>query len=154
MILSKELGLVLFHLESVWMDGVPSKDKTRAKDRLEPGREVSFLVRSFRGDEYKDLSEDETINQAVAVWLGRKPDGLLRVAVGEENTRFLEENRKTFMLYIRGEVFMRVSLVRIKAEVAGYLTDELGILEYKDDKDVTHNILFHADDVKIYKKDL
>jgi len=154
MILSKELGLVLFHLESVWMDGVPSKDKTRAKDRLEPGREVSFLVRSFRGDEYKDLSEDNTINQAVAVWLGRKPDGLLRVAVGEENTRFLEENRKTFMLYIKGEVFMRVSLVRIKAEVAGYLTDELGILEYEDDKDVKHNILFHADDVKIYKKDL
>jgi len=153
-ILSKEMGLVLFHLDSVWLDGMPSKDKTRAKNRLEPGREVSFLVRSFRGDEYKDLSEDKTINQAVAVWVGRKPDGLLRIAVGEENTRYLEEKRKTFMLYIRGEVFMRVSLVRVLAEVAGYLTDELGILEYKDEKDVKHNILFHADDVIIFKKDV
>jgi len=154
MILSKELGLVLFHLDSVWLNGVPSKDRGRAKERLELGREVTFLVRSFQGDEYKDLSEEKIINQAVAVWAGKKPEGVLRVALGEENTRALEENRKTFMLYIRGEVFMRVSLVRVLAEVAGYLTDELGILEYKDDKDVRYNILFHADDVKIFKKDV
>jgi len=154
MILSKELGLVLFHLDSVWLNGVPSKDRSRAKERLELGREVTFLVRSFQGDEYKDLSEEKTINQAVAVWVGKKPEGVLRVALGEENTRALEENRKTFMLYIRGEVFMRVSLVRVLAEVAGYLTDELGILEYKDEKDVKYNILFHSDDVKIFKKDV
>jgi len=154
MILSKELGLVLFHLDSVWLNGVPSKDRGRAKERLELGREVTFLVRSFQGDEYKDLSEEKIINQAVAVWAGKKPEGVLRVALGEENTRALEENRKTFMLYIRGEVFMRVSLVRVLAEVAGYLTDELGILEYKDDKDIRYNILFHADDVKVFKKDV
>jgi len=154
MILSKELGLVLFHLDSVWLNGVPSKDRSRAKERMELGREVTFLVRSFQGDEYKDLSEEKIINQAVAVWAGKKPEGVLRVALGEENTRALEENRKTFMLYIRGEVFMRVSLVRVLAEVAGYLTDESGILEYKDEKDNRYNILFHADDVKIFKKDV
>jgi len=154
MILSKELGLVLFNLDSVWMDGKQSQDRRRAKDRLEPGREVTFLVRSFHGEEYKDLSEDKTINQAVAVWVGRKPDGVLRVAMGEENTRRLEEHRKTFMLYIRGDCFLRVSLVRVLAEVAGYLTDELGILEHKDEEGVKHNILFHADNVKIYKKDV
>jgi len=154
MILSKELGLVLFHLDSVWLNGVQSKDRSRAKERLELGREVTFHVRSFQGDEYKDLSEEKTINQAVAVWVGRKPEGVLRVALGEENTRALEENRKTFMLYVRGEVFMRVSLVRVRAEVAGYLTDELGILEYKDEKDVKYNILFHSNDVKIFKKDV
>jgi len=154
MILSKELGLVLFHLDSVWLNGVQSKDRSRAKERLELGREVTFHVRSFQGDEYKDLSEEKTINQAVAVWVGKKPEGVLRVALGEENTRALEENRKTFMLYVRGEVFMRVSLVRVRAEVAGYLTDELGILEYKDEKDVKYNILFHSNDVKIFKKDV
>jgi len=154
MILSKELGLVLFHLDSVWLNGVLSKDRSRAKERLELGREVTFHVRSFQGDEYKDLSEEKTINQAVAVWVGKKPEGVLRVALGEENTRALEENRKTFMLYVRGEVFMRVSLVRVRAEVAGYLTDELGILEYKDEKDVKYNILFHSNDVKIFKKDV
>jgi len=88
------------------------------------------------------------------VWVGKKPEGVLRVALGEENTRALEENRKTFMLYVRGEVFMRVSLVRVRAEVAGYLTDELGILEYKDEKDAKYNILFHSNDVKIFKKDV
>jgi len=154
MILSKELGLVLFHLDTVWMDGFPSKDKRRAKDRLAPGTEVAFLVRSFHGDEYKDLSEEKVVHQAVAVWFGIRPDGILKVAMGEENTRQLEEHRKTFMLYIRGDVFMRVSLVRVLAEVAGYLTDDLGILEYKDEERGKFNILFHTDNVKIYKKDV
>jgi len=154
MILSKELGLVLFHLDTVWMDGFPSKDKRRAKDRLAPGSEVTFLVRSFHGEEYKDLSEEKVVHQAVAVWFGIRPDGILKVAMGEENTRQLEEHRRTFMLYIRGDVFMRVSLVRILAEVAGYLTDDLGILEYKDEDRGKFNILFHADNVKIYKKDV
>ena len=154
MILSKELGLVLFHLDTVWMDGFPSKDKRRAKDRLAPGTEVSFLVRSFHGEEYKDLSEEKVVHQAVAVWFGIRPDGILKVAMGEENTRQLEEHRKTFMLYIRGDVFMRVSLVRVLAEVAGYLTDDLGILEYKDEERGKFNILFHTDNVKIYKKDI
>jgi len=94
------------------------------------------------------------VHQAVAVWLGIKPNLVLKVAMGEENTRQLEEHRKTFMLYIRGEVFMRVSLVRVLAEVAGYLTDNLGILEYKDEDRGKVNILFHTDDVKIYKKDI
>merc|ERR1719470_231881 len=154
MILSKELGLVLFHLDTVWMDGFPSKDKRRAKDRLAPGTEVTFLVRSFHGEEYKDLSEEKIVHQAVAVWFGIRPDGILKVAMGEENTRQLEEHRKTFMLYIRGDVFMRVSLVRVLAEVAGYLTDDLGILEYKDEDRGKFNILFHTDNVKIYKKDV
>jgi hypothetical protein len=58
------------------------------------------------------------------------------------------------MLYIRGDVFMRVSLVRVLAEVAGYLTDDLGILEFKDEERGKFNILFHTDNVKIYKKDV
>ena len=49
---------------------------------------------------------------------------------------------------------MRISLVRVLAEVAGYLTNDLGILEYKDEERGKFNILFHADDVKIYKKDV
>ena len=66
MILSKELGLVLFNLDSVWMDGKQSQDRRRAKDRLEPGREVTLLVRSFHGEEYKDLSEDKP---STKLWL-------------------------------------------------------------------------------------
>ena len=46
MLLSKELGLVLFHLDSVWMDGGPIKDKRRVKEKLAPGTEVTFLVRT------------------------------------------------------------------------------------------------------------
>ena len=88
-------------------------------------------MRSFHGEEYSRISEDSVVHQAVAVWYGSKPDGLMKTALGEENTRRLEENRKSFMLYVKGEVFIRVSLVRVRAEVAGYLTDNIGILEYE-----------------------
>ena len=130
MIIAPEVGLVLFHLDNVWLDGKPSTNGRIAKEKLYPGSEVSFLMRSFQGEEYSCLSEDSVVHQAVAVWYGSKPDGLMKVALGEENTRKLEGNRKSFMLYVKGEVFIRVSLVRVRAEVAGYLTDNVGILEY------------------------
>ena len=131
MIIAPDVGLVLFHLDSVWLDGKPSTNGRIAKEKLYPGSKVSFLMRSFHGEEYSRISEDSVIHQAVAVWYGNKPDGLMKTALGEENTRKLEENRKSFMLYVKGEVFIRVSLVRVRAEVAGYLTDNVGILEYE-----------------------
>ena len=154
MILCRELGLVLFHLDSVWIDGRPSQNRRIAKEKLYPGSEVNFLVRSFRGDEYNKVSEDKVIHQAVAVWFGDKPENVMKTALNEENSRRLEEDRKTFMLYVKGEVFIRVSLMRVRAEVAGYLTDNIGILEYVEESDKSkHNILFHAENVKIFKKD-
>ena len=170
MIIAPDVGLVLFHLDSVWLDGKPSTNGRIAKEKLYPGSDVSFLMRSFHGEEYSRISEDSVVHQAVAVWYGNKPEGLIKTALGEENTRKLEENRKSFMLYVKGEVFIRVSLVRVRAEVAGYLTDNIGILEYevklpsqaksyflrydfKEDNS-KHNILFHADDVMIFKKEV
>ena len=40
-------------------------------------------------------------------------------------------SRATFMLYLRGEVFLRAAFVRVRGEVAGYLNDHMGIIEYK-----------------------
>ena len=65
-----------------------------------------------------------------------------------------EEHRATFILYLRGEVFLRAALVRVKGEISGYLNDSMGIIEYKDEKDKKINILFHTEDVKIFRKDL
>lgn len=146
MIIAQDIGLVLFHLDSVWLDGKPSTKGRIAKEKLYPGSEVSFLMRSFHGEEYSRISEDSVVHQAVAVWYGSKPDGLMKTALGKENTRKLEDNRKSFMLYVKGEVFIRVSLVRVRAEVAGYLTNKIGILEYevkhrKDDEN--HFISFY-----------
>ena len=49
MILSKDMGLVLFHLDSVWIEGRKSTNRRRAKEILNVGTEVTFLVRSFQG---------------------------------------------------------------------------------------------------------
>ena len=38
--------------------------------------------------------------------------------------------------------------------MAGYLTETTGIIEYTDEEDKKINIVFHSDDVKIFKKDV
>jgi len=154
MVLSKDYGLVLFHLASVWL-GPTQSDLQTTRKQLTPGTQVTFYDRTFRGEEYKDLSEDKVIHQAVAVWTGEsRPDNVLKKIADEEYKKKLEEYRSTFMLYLRGEVFLRAAFVRVKGEVAGYLNDQMGIIEYKDDKDKKINIFFHTDDVRIFKKEV
>ena len=94
------------------------------------------------------------VYQAVAVWSGDRPKHLLKEVGKEEYRKYLEEQRKGFMLYIRGEVFLRAALVRVKCEVAGYLSDSLGVMEHKTEEGTKVNIFFHVEDVKIFKKDL
>jgi len=152
-ILSKERGLVLFHVASVWVDGhQPSTDTVRSK--LPPGTEVIFWDRTFGGEDYARFSEDKVLRQALAVWTGPRPDHLLR-KVGEEEYRArLQSHRKSFLLYVMGEVFLRAALVRVKGEVAGYLTENTGIIEYIDEDGKKINIVFHSDNVYIFKKDV
>ena len=90
----------------------------------------------------------------MAVWSGQKPSHLLKEIGKEEYRKELEEQRKGFMLYVRGEVFLRAALVRVKCEVAGYLSDTLGVMEHKMEDDHKVNIFFHVEDVKVFKKDL
>ncbi|XP_023321034.1 uncharacterized protein LOC111695821 [Eurytemora carolleeae] len=154
MILSKDYGLVLFHLSSVWLENVQN-DLSTTRKKLPTGTEIKFYDRTFKGEEYKDLSEDKVIHQAVAVWTGEtRPDNVLKKVADEEYKKKLEEHRATFMLYLRGEVFLRAAFVRVKGEVAGYLNENMGIIEYKDEKDKKINIFFHTDDVRIFKKEV
>ena len=153
MVLSKEYGLILFHLDSVWLEG-EKYDAGKTRTKLPPGTEVKFYDKTYKGAEYKELSEDQVIHQAVAVWTGERPDHLLKKIQDEEYKKKLEEHRKSFMLYLRGEVFLRAALVRVKGEVAGYLTENMGIIEHKDEKDKKINIFFHTDDVIIFKKNI
>ena len=90
----------------------------------------------------------------MAVWSGDRPSHLLKEVGKEEYRRDLEEQRKGFMLYIRGDVFLRAALVRVKCEVAGYLSDSLGVMEHKTEEGNKVNIFFHVEDAKIFKKDL
>ena len=110
------------------------------------------------GEDYKAVSEDGVLHQAVAVWEDRKPLELLRQALDEENTRQLEVNRVSFMRYVKGEDFLRVALMRVPGEVAGYVSDDIGIIKYynnnnnNEEKEIS--ILFHSSDVRIFKKSL
>ena len=152
-ILSKERGLVLFHLSSVWLDG-RQLDMTTARSRLSPGTEVLFWDRTYGGEDYAKFSEDKVLRQALAVWTGARPERLVKKVEGEEHRTNLQAHRKSFLLYVKGDVFLRAALVRVKGEVAGYLTETTGIIEYTDEEDKKINIVFHSDDVKIFKKDV
>merc|ERR1711971_685645 len=128
---SRDFGLVLFHLDNVWLDG-KQLPPSKTKEGLEVGMEVHFYDQSFEGDEYKELSHDGVIHQAAAVWTGDdRPEHLLKKVAEADYKSKLEENRKSFMLYLRGEVFLRAALVRVKGELAGYLNENIGIVDYK-----------------------
>ena len=47
---------------------------------------------------------DGVIHQAVAVWTGDRPEHLLKKVTEDGYKAKLEEHRKAFMLYLRGEV--------------------------------------------------
>ena len=66
--------------------------------------------------------------------MGARPDRLLKKVEGEEYRARLQEDRKSFLLYVKGEVFLRAALVRVKGEVAGYLTESTGIIEHTDER--------------------
>ena len=150
-------GLVLFNLSSFWRNEAFVKDCI-LKEKLMPGTRVRFLMKTFRQSEYGKFSEEEIIHQAVAIWDENDPpennSRLLKAALGEENTRRMENDRKTFMLNVQDERFLRCSLVRVQGKVAGYITDTLGIIDIDDRRvgSVEGKVFFHSDDVLIYKK--
>ena len=152
-ILSKERGLVLFHLSNVWLDGC-QLDLATTRSRLTTGTEVLFWDRTYGGEDYAKFSEDKVLRQALAVWTGARPERLVKKVEGEEHRARLQAHRKSFLLYVQGEVFLRAALVRVKGEVAGYLTETTGIIEHTDEEGRKINIVFHSDDVKIFKKDV
>ena len=72
----QEHGLVLFHLSSVWIEGA-KLDMARTRSMIPVGSEVShlnlgnphigcqvtFLMRGYKGPDYKALSEEAVLHQ-------------------------------------------------------------------------------------------
>ena len=151
-------GIVLFHLNTFWRNENFTSDGSTLKEKLIPGSRVGFIMKSFRQSDYRRFSEEEIIHQALAVWEEEDPprnkSRLLKAGLGEENTRRLEDDRKTFVLNVKNERFMVCSLVRVQGKVAGYITDTLGIIDIDDRRDGIEEgkVFFHSDDVIIYKK--
>jgi len=153
-------GIILFHLKSVWRHESFPTDISSLKDCFVPGTKVEFLMRSFHGELYGMFSEEKILHQAVAVWneneQPRNMSLLLKASLGEENSSRLEGDRKSLMINVKHERFLVCSMVRVQGEVAGYLTDTLGIIEMKnwgEDRE-TMKVFFHSDDVRIYRKDI
>lgn len=154
-IFSHTFGLVLFHLENVWVNG-EKLSPSRTRDLLKIGTSVTFYDQSFKGEEYSALSSDGVLHQAVVAWTGDRPSHLMKKIdnMGQGYMEGLENSRKTFMLYLRGEVFLRCALVRVKGMIVGYINDQIGVVECTDENREKVNVFFHTEDVMIYRKPL
>lgn len=152
---SEEYGLVLFHMENVWIQG-EKYETAKTRDLLMVGTEVSFYDRSFEGPEYRFLCPEQILQQAVIVWTDKRPSHLLKTleAFDDKFWKRLKEHRDTFLLYLRGEVFLHMSLVRVKGKIMGYLSPRIGIVEVIDQDNTKQNVVFHEDDVRIFKKNI
>jgi len=154
-IFSHTFGLVLFHLSNVWVNG-DKLSPSRTRDILKIGTPLSFYDQSFRGEEYSALSSDGILHQAVVAWTGERPSHLMKMVdnMGLGYMEDLSKSRKTFMLYLRGEVFLRCALVRVKGTVVGYINEQIGVVECTGENREKVNVFFHTEDVVIYRKPL
>jgi len=157
-IYSESFGLVLFHLSHVWING-EQLSLSRTRDMLELGTWVSFYDQTLTGLEFKKLSSEEVCHQALVVWTGDRPQHLMKTIdnLGDDYMRGLNKSRDNFMLYLNGEVFLPLSLVRTRGVVIGYISDNIGIIETYNTNDRYEdkvNAFFHSDDVWIFKKPL
>ena len=89
-------------------------------------------------------------------WQGERPQHLLKKmsCLDAAYMNSLETERNSFMLYLRGEVFVRAALVKVKGAVLGYLSRHLGIVEVRDERGQKKNVFFHVDDVRVFRKPL
>jgi len=154
-LLSSEFGLVLFHLNHIWYEG-EKVSGGEARRLLPPGSFLKFYDQSFTGEEFKRVSSEGVFHQAIVCWFGLRPAHLLKMMsqLGDDYRANLEAERNNFMLYLRGEVFIRAALVKVKGTVIGYLTPEVGIIEVRDSNGETKKVAFHIHDVWVYKKPL
>jgi len=154
-IYSADFGLCLFHLNSVWLEG-ENMAAGRTRDLLPPGTDVSYYDQSFTGVEAAGAGTDGVLHQALVVWTGVRPRHLLKRldCQGMEDLAKLQEYRKNFLLYLRGEVFLPLALVRVKGYVAGWISQTMGVIESKNAEGRRVQVLFHIDDVIIFKRRL
>ena len=45
----------------------------------------------------------------------------------------MERHRKDFLVHVRGESFLHSNLVRQKGRITGYLTESIGLVEFRSD---------------------
>jgi len=154
-IFSHTFGLVLFHLSNVWLEG-RQLSPSRTRDQLRIGTSITFYDQSFQGADYSALSSDGVLHQAVVAWTGERPKHLMKKidSMGVEYMESLLSSRNTFMLFLRGEVFLRCALVRVKGTVIGYINDEIGVVECHNEKGEKVNVFFNTEDVWIFRKPL
>jgi len=154
-IFSHTFGLVLFHLGNVWVEG-RQLSPSRTREMLKIGTSLTFYDQSFQGEEYSALSSDGVLHQAVVAWTGDRPRHLMKKidSMGEEYMDSLLNSKRTFMLYLRGEVFLRCAMVRVKGMIVGYITDQIGVIECMDKNKDKVNVFFHTEDVWIFRKPL
>lgn len=149
---SMECGLVVFHLDTAWVDGRPA-DRSAVHGEMQPGTNVTFLDCVHEGPEYKVVSEERFLRQAAALWTGPRPQMLLRAVNKEEHLAAMERHRKDFLVHVRGESFLHANLVRQKGRITGYLTEDVGLVEFRfTPKGDLHLAFFCPKDAYVYRK--
>jgi len=149
---SPSSGLVLFSISTVWVEG-KQLSPSETRECMTVGTPVKFYDRVIHGEQYRRVSAECVLHQAVVVWLGARASHLMKRIdeLGQAYIQELEKHVKVFMLYLRGEVFMRVSMVRVKGQILGYLNQNLGLLEVKDKEEKRRKVLFHLDSAVIFR---
>ena len=82
-----------------------------------------------------------------------RPFTFLRAVNKDEHLAAMERHRKDFLVHVRGESFLHSNLVRQKGRITGYLTEDIGLVEFRfAPKGDLHLAMFCPKDAYIYRK--
>ena len=80
-------------------------------------------------------------------------DEPLAIVNKEEHLAAMERHRKDFLVHVRGESFLHSNLVRQKGRITGYLTENIGLVEFRfTPKGDLHLAMFSPKDAFVYRK--
>lgn len=94
MLFSMECGLVLFHVSSCFINGQEGKAN---RNDLQPGTRIKFMDCLLEGEEFRAVSEEGCLRQAVVLWIGDRPQHLLKKVKCDKHEMQLRDHRWTFL---------------------------------------------------------
>jgi hypothetical protein len=148
-----DCGLVLFHLEMAWVDGRQASIESAVHGELQPGTNVSFYECYVEGSEFEVVSKEGFFRQAAAVWSGARPDKVLRVVKTAQHTWEMENHRRDFLAHVTAERFLHVPLTRARGKITGYLSEEIGLIEFRLHPNADMQMaVFRTRDAHVYGK--
>lgn len=151
---SKEDGMVLFHVDHLYVDGHPASiAEAKSLTKTNNFRRLKYVEVIATNPSYAAVSPTNTIHQALAVWTGTDPKNLSKLADSEGFLEELKLQRQQFAQMAENKEFLELAMLRVKGKIVGHFANgRYGYIEVADDFLRGERVLFKKDDAYVFRR--